>query len=154
MQFNSFIVQMKAQRDCIHLCNGSNFIKGNRANSQHLNLSPCLTFLIPCCFSPSTPKFRNAACKNKIDVKQLSCIEQTYGCQGGVEGGGEGLDWEFGIIRCKLLYIEWINNKVLLYSTGNCTQYLVIIYRGKESGKEYICITESLCCTPETNTTL
>ena len=32
-------------------------------------------------------------------------------------GRGE-LDWEFGTNRCKLLYIVWINNKVLLYSTG------------------------------------
>ena len=42
--------------------------------------------------------------------------EQTCGCQ---EGGGcrRRKDWEFGISRCKLLYIEWINNKVLLYST-------------------------------------
>ena len=29
-----------------------------------------------------------------------------------------GMDWEFGISRCKLLYIGWINSKVLLYSTG------------------------------------
>ena len=36
------------------------------------------------------------------------------------EGAGGGLEWEVGV-RCKLLYIEWINNKVLLYSTGNCT---------------------------------
>ena len=29
---------------------------------------------------------------------------------------GEGRkDWEFGINRCKALYIEWINNKVLLH---------------------------------------
>ena len=28
--------------------------------------------------------------------------EQTCGCQ----GVGEGMDWEFGITRCKLLYIE------------------------------------------------
>jgi len=27
---------------------------------------------------------------------------------------------EFGISRCKLLYIECINNKILLYSSGNC----------------------------------
>ena len=32
---------------------------------------------------------------------------------------GGGMDWELGISRCKLLYIEWINNKVLLYSTFN-----------------------------------
>ena len=68
-------------------------------------------------------------------------------------GGGVGgaLDWEFGISRCKLLYIEWINNKVLLYSTGNCIQYPVINLNGKEYEKYiYICITESLYCIPET----
>ena len=35
------------------------------------------------------------------------------------EEDGRGKDWEFGISRCKLVYIGWINNKVLLYSTGN-----------------------------------
>ena len=30
------------------------------------------------------------------------------------KGGGGGIDWEFGVSRYKLLYIEWINNKVLL----------------------------------------
>ena len=34
------------------------------------------------------------------------------------EGAGRRKDWEFGISRCKLIYIGWIN-KVLLYSTGN-----------------------------------
>ena len=34
--------------------------------------------------------------------------------------------WDLGISRCKLLYLEWINNKVLLYSTGNYIQYPVI----------------------------
>ena len=33
-----------------------------------------------------------------------------------------GTDWEFGVGRCKLLHLEWINNKVLLYSTGNYIQ--------------------------------
>ena len=41
--------------------------------------------------------------------------------RGGGDGGG--MDWELRVNRCKLLYIEWINNKDLLYSTGNCTQY-------------------------------
>ena len=67
-------------------------------------------------------------------------------------GGGGGTEWEFGISRCKLLYTEWIDKKVLLYSTGNYIQYPVI----NHNAKEYICIgiTELLCCTPETNTTL
>ena len=55
-----------------------------------------------------------------------------------VEGGGRGLDCEFGISRCKLLYIEWINNKVLLYSTGNFIHYPVINHNGKEYEKECI----------------
>ena len=62
--------------------------------------------------------------------------EQTCGCQG--EGGGGGMDWEFGVSRCKLLYIEWINNKVLLYSTGNYIQYPMIKHNGKEYDKECI----------------
>ena len=41
------------------------------------------------------------------------------------KGGGGGMDWEFGISRYKLLCIEWINSKVLLYSTGNYIQYPV-----------------------------
>ena len=27
---------------------------------------------------------------------------------------GKGMEWEFGVSRYKLLYREWINNKVLL----------------------------------------
>ena len=48
-------------------------------------------------------------------------------------------------------YIKYINNKILLYSTGKYIQYLVIAYNGKEYEKEYTYVTESLCCTPETN---
>ena len=51
---------------------------------------------------------------------------------------GGGMDWEFGVSRCKLLYIEWVNNKVLLYSTGNYIQYPMINHNGKEYEKEYI----------------
>ena len=57
---------------------------------------------------------------------------------------GGGMDWEFGISRCKLLYREWIN-KVLLCNTGNYIQYPVINHNGKEYEKNvYTCITESL----------
>ena len=47
-----------------------------------------------------------------------------------------------------------INNNVLPYSTGNNIQYPVINHNGKEYEKVYICITESLCCTAEINTSL
>ena len=53
-------------------------------------------------------------------------------------GAVVGKDWEFGISRCKLLYREWINNKVLLYSPGNYIQYPVINHNGKEYEKECI----------------
>ena len=29
-------------------------------------------------------------------------------------GDGGGIDWEFGVNRCELLYVGWINNKILL----------------------------------------
>ena len=48
------------------------------------------------------------------------------------EGVRRGMDWEFGVGRCKLLHLEWINNKVLLYSTENCIRSPGINHNGKE----------------------
>ena len=50
--------------------------------------------------------------------------EQTCGCQGG--GGGSGVRWKLGVKRCKLLPSEWISNEILLCSTGNYIQSLVM----------------------------
>ena len=68
----------------------------------------------------------------------------------------EGITQELRINTHILLYIRWITNKDLLYSTGNSTQYFVITYMGKESEKMniYIYTQEPVCCIPETNTTL
>ena len=48
-----------------------------------------------------------------------------------------------------------------MYSTGNYTQYFIIIYKGKESENNlyiyiyiYTHMAEPLCCTYETNTLL
>ena len=38
----------------------------------------------------------------------------------------KGMDWELGINRCKLLPLEWISNRILLYSTGNYVWSLVM----------------------------
>ena len=57
--------------------------------------------------------------------------EQTCGYR-----SGRGMDWEFVISRCKLLYIEWINSKALLYNTGNYSQYHVTDHNRKEYEKE------------------
>ena len=75
--------------------------------------------------------------------------------EGGCVGG---INQEFGTNRYILLYVTQVNKKDLVYCTGDYIQYLVITYSGKESEKEhmymYICMSESLCCTPETNTTI
>ena len=60
------------------------------------------------------------------------------------------MEWEFGVSRCKRLYIGRINSKVLLETTGNSIRYPVINHHGKEHEKNaYIFITESLYCTTE-----
>ena len=56
--------------------------------------------------------------------------KQTYGYQG-VTGG---INWEIGIDMYTTIYK--IDNKDLLYSTGNSTQYSVMAYMGKESKKK------------------
>jgi len=64
---------------------------------------------------------------------------RTHLCLPGGVGWGR-TDWEFGVTRCKLLHKEWINNKVLLCSTGNYIQCPVINQNGKEDEKECIYI--------------
>ena len=63
------------------------------------------------------------------------------------------LNQEFGISRYTLVYVKQMN-KMLLSSTGNYIQYPVINHNGQEYEKEDICVSESLCCMPESNTTL
>ena len=81
--------------------------------------------------------------------------EQSGGCQGGGDWGRGGMGG-LGVSRCKLLYREWINNKVLLSGTETYIQCPGISHNGKEYFKKnvYICITESLCCTAVLNITL
>ena len=52
-----------------------------------------------------------------------------------------------------LLYLKWITNKDLEYSTWNAFQHAAA-WMGGEFGGECICTAESLCCSPETITTL
>ena len=56
-----------------------------------------------------------------------------------------------------LLYLKWITNKDLLYSTWNSAQCYVAAWMGAEFGGEWInvlCVAEVLCYSPETITTL
>ena len=67
------------------------------------------------------------------------------------------MERELGVSRCKLLYVEWIHINILLYSTGGHPQYPTSNHNGKKSIFEKnacMCITESLCCTAEIDTTL
>ena len=69
------------------------------------------------------------------------------------------MNWEFGTSRCKLLYIEWINNKVCYTPQGIIFNMLwsgaplFSIHNGKEYEK-ITCITESFCYIAEINTML
>ena len=93
---------------------------------------------------------------NLFTKHKQSQMQKTNMVTWGKERGE--INWETGTDICTLLYIKQITNKDLLYSTGNSTQYSVMTYMGKNLKKEwiyiYIHITDSLCCTPETNTTL
>ena len=42
------------------------------------------------------------------------CGQQTCGCQEGGGRGGSGMDWKFPVNRCKLLYLEWIDNELYI----------------------------------------
>ena len=53
--------------------------------------------------------------------------EQTCSCQ----GDGVGEEW-IGISRCKQMYTECVNNKVLLNSTGNHIQYPITNHKEKK----------------------
>ena len=55
--------------------------------------------------------------------------DQSCGGQGG--GRESGMDWGFGVRRCKLLHLEWLSNEVLLYSTGSYVQSLGIDRDGR-----------------------
>ena len=86
----------------------------------------------------------------KLSIKQKQIHRHrkwTCSCQW--RGEGSGMDGEFVVSRCKLLHLEWINNEVLLYSTGNYIQSLGMEHNGREYEKEnvYIHLTGSLSST-------
>ena len=57
-----------------------------------------------------------------------------------------GMEWEVGVSRRKLLCIEWINNEVLLFSTGNYRQYPMINHNLKKDKKECTCVCVCVVC--------
>ena len=51
---------------------------------------------------------------------------------------GEGIVRDFGKVMYTLLYLKWITNKNLLYSTGNSAQCYVAAWMGGGFGEEWI----------------
>ena len=48
------------------------------------------------------------------------------------------MDWELRVNRCKLLHLESISNEILLYSTGNYIQSLMM--ENNVRNRMYICV--------------
>ena len=57
--------------------------------------------------------------KRHTDVEIRLVVAKEYRVESGMER-------QFGVRGCKLLYLEWVKNEVLLHSTGNYIQSLVI----------------------------
>ena len=77
--------------------------------------------------------------------------EQTYGCQ------GDGTVSEFAMDRYTLLYLKWITNKDLLYKHMELCSMLCGSLDGRRVWRRMgicRCMAKSLCCPPETITTL
>ena len=59
------------------------------------------------------------------------------------ESGEKGPNGEFDVGRCKLFHLKWINNRVLMYSIGNCVQYFGLECDGRQYRKKmymYVCL--------------
>ena len=59
-----------------------------------------------------------------MDLENRLVVAKLEGRGGGVDGLGVWVN------RFELLHLEWISNEILLYSTGNYTQSLVIEHDG------------------------
>ena len=71
--------------------------------------------------------------------------EKTGRAQG--QGLGGGLEWEAGVSRCKLSYVEAINSKVPLCATDSHIQHPVINIMEKNIKRIYIHMCVCVCIT-------
>ena len=70
---------------------------------------------------------------------------------------GEGIAGRFEKVMYTLLCSKWGTNKDLFYSTWSYTQYYVPAWMGggvQGRMDTCICMSEPLCCSPKTTTTL
>ena len=100
------------------------------------------------------PSIEKLSIRKWIDLQNRNRLTDTENRLVVAKGdrGGRRKDCQFGVSRCNLLDIGWINKKVLLCTTGICIWCPVIInHNGK---RVHVCITESLCYTAEINTVI
>ena len=81
-------------------------------------------------------------CENQKEIIQMNLLriqkethrlrKQTHGCR------GEGIVEDFEKLMYTLLYLKWITNKNLLYSTWNSAQCYVPTWMGGGFGEEQI----------------
>ena len=71
-----------------------------------------ITVDLQCCVNFCYLRNRNRITdiENRLEVARRWVVEEVRWMA----------DGNFGVGRCKILYLEWIRNWVLLYSTGNC----------------------------------
>ena len=69
---------------------------------------------------------------NLLTKQKETRRKQTYSCQ------GEEIVREFGMDMFTLLYLRWMTNKDLLYSTGDSAQCYMAAWIGEEFGGERI----------------
>ena len=76
-----------------------------------------ITCMLNLKYGTKEPIYRKRTTTKLIDMENRLVV---------VKGEGSGLDCEFGVGTWKLSHLEWIGNEILLCSTGNCIQSLVM----------------------------
>ena len=66
-------------------------------------------------------------------------------------GEGSGVVGELGVNRYQLLPLEWISNEILLCSTGNYVQSLMIMIMGENRMCTCMCNWVSILCSRKKN---
>ena len=101
------------------------------------------------CCSPWCPKVSSAQFSRSVMSDSLL----SQGLSKEVRRVGKGVVRELGVDMYTLLYLKWIINKDLPHSTGNSAQLCnhLIGIKIKKRIDTCMCITESLCSTPETS---
>ena len=102
---------------------------------------------------PTSSHFSHFLVRNLPPFQRLTDLDKNYGCW--VEGSGEGIVREFGMDMYTLLRLKWITNMWVQHMELCSMLCGNLDGRGVRSKIDtYICMAESLWCSPEIITTL